>query len=107
MRLLKHQEAWETFYSVTPPSPTKYSDNTRQTLSGNVYVANSFFGYYTTSSKGGAIYISNSNSIALVEETTFAKITSSSYAAAFFWIIQSLLCIIKYVDSCANQQQLL
>ena len=74
--------SWDAFYTSAAPSPSKYIDNTRHSLSCNVYVLNSYFGEYTTSSSGGSIYISNTSALVLIEETSFYKITSSSYAIA-------------------------
>ena len=75
-KIEKCKKAWDSFYTDGNPQGIVYSNTqNRQTPTGNdIFVVNSYFNLVSASSSGGCIYVSNSATDVLIEETSFTQL---------------------------------
>ena len=85
--------SWEDFYGTGNPTEIVYIEkNSPQTLTENsIFVTNSLFNAFSSSTQGRCISVTNSNCDFLIEETSFIEITSSQNAIALYLSIKNAI----------------
>ena len=87
----RERESWSSFYSTGSPTETVYIDKTtRQTPTGSyLYVVRSLFTQFSATSNGGCIYLSNTATDALIEESSFTYLSSTTWAISIYIAVKN------------------
>ena len=86
------KESWDYFYKTNQPEKQVFVSNTQKKPSGNyIYVSASSFNGFTTSLKGGCIFVDSQQVDTLVESSSFTNVQSSNFATTLYFSVKNII----------------